>query len=58
MAAKEYDEGDKCPKPGCKGDLAYINEEGCSCHISPPCSNCVDAPLICDVCGLAPDSED
>ena len=48
-------EGDKCPD--CDGHFAYIREGDCSCNISPPCNNCVDAPLVCDKCGLAAEEE-
>lgn len=43
-------EGDSCPK--CYvAFLDYTNYEGCSCHINPPCANCVEAPLSCPDCG-------
>ena len=29
------------PKP-CQGVMGYEPVEGCSCHISPPCNDCVD----------------
>lgn len=45
-----YEEGDRCQVIGCEGTLEYIREGDCSCHISPPCHNCVDAPLKCNVC--------
>ena len=38
------------PKP-CQGVMHYADVEDCSCHISPPCSACVDNPLVCDTCG-------
>jgi hypothetical protein len=39
----------------CPGTLeSYLDVHGsipgCSCHISPPCSACVEAPLVCNVC--------
>lgn len=40
-------EGDSCP---CGGVFEYIREGDCSCHISPPCNNCVEAPLKCNQC--------
>ena len=46
---KEPEEGDVCPH--CDGTLEYIREMGCSCHISPPCSACTNAPLTCPDCG-------
>lgn len=36
----------------CGGDLKIRPTENCSCHISPPCSGCVDAPLYCANCGF------
>ena len=41
-------EGDLCPICGL-GYLEYISIN-CSCHISPPCSSCVEAKLTCDKC--------
>ncbi len=50
-----YEEGDHCPEPKCKGTLEFTPVEGCSCHINPPCSKCVDQSLTCAVCGWKPD---
>lgn len=44
-------EGDKCVHSDCDGLFEYIRQGQCSCHISPPCSSCVDAPLVCNKCG-------
>ena len=35
------------PCPNCAGELVTDN---CSCHLSPPCSNCVDRVLVCRTC--------
>lgn len=43
-------EGDECPECDA-GALLRAVPEDCSCHISPPCSACIDAPLVCDECG-------
>ena len=46
--------GDNCGAEGCTGILQDDgSEEGCSCHISPPCSHCVEAfdRLYCPECG-------
>lgn len=43
------EEGDNCPE-GCGGLLEY-RVDGCSCHVNPPCSACVEAPLVCEKCG-------
>lgn len=50
-----HEEGDKCPEKDCKGSLEYVRQKSCSCHISPPCSACVDAPLVCTECGGTPE---
>ena len=50
-----YEEGDRCPEKDCEGHFEYIREKGCSCHISPPCSACTDAPLTCNECGHQPE---
>lgn len=50
-----HEETDHCPEKGCKGSFEYIRQRSCSCHISPPCSACVDAPLTCNECGFEPD---
>jgi hypothetical protein len=53
-----HQEGCPCPIEECAGHLEYQTPENCACHISPPCSACVENPLTCDVCGLEvkPDS--
>lgn len=43
-------DGMECQK--CKSDnLEQRRVNDCSCHINPPCSACVDAPLFCNECG-------
>ena len=43
-------EGENCPK--CKKGIMIPGEvENCSCHINPPCSACVNTPMVCDKCG-------
>jgi len=50
MAKKYEKEGDACPE--CKvGHFHYGKVQRCYCHTSPPCSACVDNPLVCDECG-------
>ena len=45
------EEGDDCP--WCReGTAEYTRQRPCSCHNHPPCSACVDAPLMCDSCGV------
>lgn len=50
-----FEEGDDCPECPA-GDLEYIRQGSCSCHINPPCENCVDAPLKCPECGWEDES--
>lgn len=45
------EEGQVCGRDGCKGVLELTPHQGCSCHISPPCSNCTDRETCCPVCG-------
>ena len=46
------EEGDVCGRDGCDGVMDWKPAENCSCHVSPPCSACVDAPLWCPECGF------
>lgn len=50
-------EGNECPECSA-GKMIYTRKESCSCHIHPPCSACVDAPLVCDVCDYEEEKED
>lgn len=43
-------EGDLCRRGGCRGRIEIKPVENCSCHISPPCGACLDAPLWCPEC--------
>jgi hypothetical protein len=44
------EEGEQCPE--CSGGRAVFKPvENCSCHISAPCSACVDNTPECDTCG-------
>ena len=54
---KSLEEGDKCVHDDCNGVFEYARQNQCSCHISPPCSACVDAPLVCNKCGHYSDEE-
>ena len=43
-------EGDHCPE--CEeGILYYPPVENCTCHIHPPCPQCVNRKLECLSCG-------
>lgn len=50
-AKPDPEEGDPCPYEDCKGTMGYEPVKDCSCHICPPCSQCVDNPLRCMECG-------
>ena len=45
------EEGSPCPHEGCGGTMDMRKPRNCSCHISPPCSSCVDAGYECGTCG-------
>jgi hypothetical protein len=44
-------EGDRCGRNLCDGIIIYRKVENCSCHISPPCSACVEPRGECPTCG-------
>ena len=44
------EEGEICNRDGCKGKMGYEPVRDCSCHLYPPCSRCVDNPLVCLEC--------
>jgi hypothetical protein len=50
MSTKREFDG-PCIQEGCTGSYVQERPEDCSCHINPPCNACVEAPLVCDVCG-------
>lgn len=43
-------EDEPCNRNGCAGVIKLEPVENCSCHISPPCSACVDQAAFCPVC--------
>lgn len=43
------EEGSPCPE--CATPVVSAPSKNCSCHISPPCSSCVDAGYKCPDCG-------
>ena len=44
--------GDECPVHYCNGTLDIGETHNCSCHLGhPPCSNCINTPLVCSECG-------
>ena len=46
------EEGDDCHCENCSGKMGFEEVIGCYCHIAPPCSACVDNPLVCLECGF------
>lgn len=48
--SKGIEEGDKCNRNGCEGILRLSDRINCSCHISPPCSYCMDREICCPEC--------
>ena len=46
-----YCEGDICTRLSCQGVIEDHPVEGCSCHISPPCSACTSPSGYCPKCG-------
>lgn len=53
---KDLEEGDPCTQEDCKGILSFdYRTDDCSCHISPPCSQCVEKLLRCNECGFEVD---
>ena len=57
-APKPKVEGDKCRMPECDGRYGYRSLSNCYCHISSPCYECVENPLVCLDCGDdLPDAE-
>jgi hypothetical protein len=51
-------EGDVCWRDGCQGVIAIADVEGCSCHISPPCSQCTEPREYCPICDWRAKDED
>lgn len=48
-------EGDKCPE--CNGTLVSSEVDNCSCHINPPCVNCVENTIECNKCYFVIDED-
>lgn len=53
-----YDVGDTCNRDNCIGFIVsdVDEDQGCSCHINPPCSKCTSG-VHCDECGWSSDDE-
>lgn len=45
------EKGEVCNRDGCQGIIAeHEKENGCSCHINPPCSSCTTPREYCPEC--------
>lgn len=53
-----FDPGEICGRNWCKGVIQkHRDDDGCSCHIHPPCSNCVSEYFYCPECDWTSDEE-
>lgn len=53
------EEGETCWRNGCAGVIALKEkEEGCSCHINPPCHSCITPREHCPVCDWDAEEEE
>lgn len=55
MEEEDMKEGDTCRNTSCTGRMGFEKVDDCRCHINPPCSRCVDNPLVCLLCGQRAD---
>ena len=51
MSDTGHELGDVCNRSFCKGIIAESCKGDCSCHISPPCSSCMEDRCYCPECG-------
>ena len=51
MTELGYAEGERCNRHGCVGEMKEHQVEGCSCHLSAPCSSCTKERGYCPTCG-------
>lgn len=49
------EKGETCNRDGCIGIIDANEPEGCSCHISPPCSSCCHNYEYCPICEWEPE---
>ena len=52
------EEGVVCGRNGCHGVISDRPVDGCSCHISPPCSACTTPREWCAECGWSAEEEE
>lgn len=45
-----FEKGEVCGRNGCPGIIKERERRGCSCHINPPCSSCVEEVAYCEKC--------
>lgn len=55
-----YTEGEICNRLRCEGVLIEGEKDGdgCSCHVNPPCSYCMQNVAYCPTCGWDAKEED
>lgn len=59
-----FEEGMLCYRPNedgtaCTGFMGELERRGdCSCHISPPCNNCIEAVSTCSECGRSTNDDE
>lgn len=59
MSELGFNEGDKCNRDGCQGEICQSEPDGCcSCHINPPCSYCTTPREICNECDWSAKDEE
>lgn len=45
-----YSKGEVCRRKDCQGVIDETEKRGCSCHLHPPCSACVEDRAYCPEC--------
>ena len=58
MESLGTEEGNVCGRDGCDGILVMTREGECRCHISPPCSSCVNMKPACPKCHWVQEDDD
>lgn len=46
------------PCENCGTTMEIVRHGDCSCHLHPPCGNCVEAKIECPECGWVPAMEE
>lgn len=56
-SAKDWEDGDLCPRSDCFGLLIFKKPVDCSCHVVAPCGACEEVGLECGECKWHPGDE-